>query len=209
MMALSIHDWCRRFKSQIMRIDSFLVFLLLISQVFGVNKENFKTCDQSGFCKRQRAMEPGKSPYVVLMDSINVKSSKIEVQLLNKANDVRLLLEVFTLAHNTARIKINELQPLKPRYEIPPGDVLLGEPMQQQLTVTDKSKSGVTLTFENNKIVIHTDPFRIDFLVNETPVVIINAQGLLKFEHLQTKVQGKQDPVPNEGGGDSNADEQQ
>ncbi|KAL3874005.1 hypothetical protein ACJMK2_037076 [Sinanodonta woodiana] len=208
-MALSIHDCCRRLKSHIMRIDRFFVSLLLISQVFGVNKENFKTCDQSGFCKRQRAMEPGKSPYVVMMDSINVKPSKIEVQVLNKENDVRLLLEVFTLAHNTARIKINELQPLKPRYEIPPGDVLIEEPKQQQMTVTDVSNSGATLTFENNKIIIHTDPFRIDFLANETPVVVVNAQGLLKFEHLRTKEQGKQDPVPNEGEGESNADSQQ
>jgi len=39
---------------------------------------------------------------------------------------VRLLLELYRLQGNITRVKINELKPLKPRYEVP--DVLVREP---------------------------------------------------------------------------------
>lgn len=39
---------------------------------------------------------------------------------------VHLLLELYRLQGNITRVKINELKPLKPRYEVP--DVLVGEP---------------------------------------------------------------------------------
>ena len=77
-------------------------------------------------------MEPGSSPYVVLMDALSIKPSSVEVQILNKNNNVRLLLQLFTLKDNMARLKINELQPIKQRYEIPVGDSLIGEPKQQE-----------------------------------------------------------------------------
>lgn len=77
-------------------------------------------------------MQPGNSPYKVLMDSLKISSSQISVQLLNTKTNVRLVLDLYGLQGNTARVKINELEPLKPRYEIPVGDVLIGEPKQQE-----------------------------------------------------------------------------
>lgn len=41
-------------------------------------------------------------------------------------SQVRLLLELYRLQGNITRVKINELKPLKPRYEVP--DVLIREP---------------------------------------------------------------------------------
>jgi len=65
------------------------------------------------------------------MDSLNIKPNSMEVHLVNTKNNVRLLLQLFGLQSNTARLKINELNPLHQRYEIPVGDVLIGEPEQQ------------------------------------------------------------------------------
>lgn len=42
------------------------------------------------------------------------------------APQVRLLLELYRLQGNMTRVKINELKPLKPRFEVP--DVLIKEP---------------------------------------------------------------------------------
>lgn len=42
---------------------------------------------------------------------------------------VRLLLELYRLQGNMTRVKINELKPLKPRYEVP--DVLLSDPITE------------------------------------------------------------------------------
>uniref|UniRef100_A0A8W8IBF8 Neutral alpha-glucosidase AB n=1 Tax=Magallana gigas TaxID=29159 RepID=A0A8W8IBF8_MAGGI len=169
------------------RLSYYLCCLLLIVQVHSVNRDNFKTCDQSGFCKRHRSMQPGNSPYIVLMDSLKISSSQISVQLLNTKTNVRLVLDLYGLQGNTARVKINELEPLKPRYEIPVGDVLIGEPKQQDLKVLDKGAGSITLGLEDNKIVVSYSPFRIDFIAGEEPVVSINAQGLLKFEHFRKK----------------------
>lgn len=41
-------------------------------------------------------------------------------------SQVRLLLELYRLQGNMTRVKINELKPLKPRFEVP--DVLVKEP---------------------------------------------------------------------------------
>lgn len=41
-------------------------------------------------------------------------------------SQVRLLLELYRLQGNMTRVKINELKPLKPRFEVP--DVLIKEP---------------------------------------------------------------------------------
>lgn len=74
--------------------------------------------------RRHRAMQPNQSPYVILMDSLVIHPYKIEVQVLNKMNNVKLHLELYALEENMARLKINELEPIKPRYEIPKGDVV-------------------------------------------------------------------------------------
>lgn len=81
--------------------------------------------------RRHRAVPSGQSPYVLLMDSLKIQRTNVQVQLLNTKNNVRLLLDLYGLQGNTARLKINELNPIKARYEIPVGDVLIGEPKQQ------------------------------------------------------------------------------
>ncbi len=83
-------------------------------------------------CRRQRAVQPSQSPYVALLDSIQKSSTSIQLQLLNKQNNVRFLLQVFGLKHNTVRVKLNELEPLKTRYEIPVGDTLKSQPEAEQ-----------------------------------------------------------------------------
>jgi alpha 1,3-glucosidase len=77
-------------------------------------------------------MQPGSSPYVVLMDTLKVMGTSVEVQLVNRKNNIRLLLQVSAVKDNSARVKINEMDPIKKRYEIPVGDALVGEPKLQE-----------------------------------------------------------------------------
>ncbi|XP_046564114.1 neutral alpha-glucosidase AB-like isoform X1 [Haliotis rubra] len=168
-------------------LRSFLTVTVLVAQVLSVNRENFKTCSQSGFCKRQRAVQPGQSPYVALLDSIQKTSTSIQLQLLNKHNNVRFLLQVFGLKHNTVRVKLNELEPLRARYEIPVGETLKSQPEAEQITVQETSRDRVTFSLGTSKVVILSDPFRMDFFAGGEPVVSINSQELLKFEHMRQK----------------------
>ena len=55
------------------------------------------------------------------------------------------------------------------------------------LRVLQRSENSITLGFEKNKIVLTAEPFRIDFLTDDEPVISVNAQGLLKFEHYRMK----------------------
>ena len=80
-------------------------------------------------------MTPGQSPYIVLQDTIKVGDTGVNLQLLNTINNVKLVLELSGLERNTARIKVNEAEPIKQRYEIPIGDVLVGEPKRQQFVL--------------------------------------------------------------------------
>ena len=93
------------------------------------------------FCKyvvgfrRQRATEAGKSPYVVVFDSFNLRPKGATFQLHNTVSDVVFQAQLFPLQDNTVRLKINEESPLVLRYESPVGDVLVGEPQTQRLVI--------------------------------------------------------------------------
>lgn len=55
----------------------------------------------------------------------------MNLQLLNTVNNGKLTLELSGLERNTARIRVNEADPIKQRYETPVGDVLIEEPKRQ------------------------------------------------------------------------------
>lgn len=85
--------------------------------------------------RRHRAITPNQSPYVVLQDTIRVDSATVNLQLLNKLTNVKLMLELSGLEQNTARIKVDEAEPSRKRYEIPVGDVLVEEPKKHGLVL--------------------------------------------------------------------------
>ena len=57
------------------------------------------------------------------------------------------------------------------------------------LNVDSKDDSSYTLSFGDNKLVLQASPFRLDFVIGTEPVISINANGLLKFEHYRVKEQ--------------------
>ena len=77
-------------------------------------------------------MRSGSSPYFVELDQLTIDSTKVSVPIVNTQNNVRLRLEIWALKGNMARVKLDELEPSKERYEPPVGDVLVGEPALQR-----------------------------------------------------------------------------
>ena len=76
--------------------------------------------------RRNRAIQPGETPYSVVKDSIAFTDSSISANILNKKTNVELSLKLETLEENTARVRINEVKPIRPRYEV--KDVLVQDP---------------------------------------------------------------------------------
>ncbi|KAM4733138.1 neutral alpha-glucosidase AB isoform 4-T4 [Anableps anableps] len=174
------------------------VLLLWLAVCLGgtwaVDRGNFKTCDQSAFCKRQRAMKPGESPYRALLETMELTNTRLTLQLINDNNKVRLLLELYRLQGNITRVKINELKPLKPRYEVP--DVLIREPPTEPLSLLSQDENGVVLSLgpESQRVIVSARPFRLDIVEGRDVLMSLNSRGLLGFEHLRMRKDTQADP---------------
>nr|XP_060614241.1 neutral alpha-glucosidase AB isoform X1 [Anolis sagrei ordinatus] len=169
------------------RMAAVVWFTLFLAVISAVDRSNFKTCDQSGFCKRQRNMKARSSPYRALLESLQLSQDSMKIQLINEVNKVPLLLELYGLKGNITRIRINELNPLKPRYEVP--DVLIQDPPTSRLSVTGRDDESVELSLgdESHKLILTAKPFRMDLLEGRELVLSVNSRGLLVFEHLRQR----------------------
>ncbi|XP_061900189.1 neutral alpha-glucosidase AB isoform X2 [Entelurus aequoreus] len=158
-----------------------------LTATLAVDRANFKTCDQSAFCKRQRALKPGESPYRALLETMELTNTRLTLQLKNDKNKVRLLLELYRLQGNITRVKINELKPLKPRYEVP--DVLIREPPTEPLSLLSQDENGVVLSLgvESQRVIVSARPFRLDIMQGRDVLLSLNSRGLLAFEHLRIR----------------------
>uniref|UniRef100_UPI00398F29BD neutral alpha-glucosidase AB-like n=1 Tax=Pristiophorus japonicus TaxID=55135 RepID=UPI00398F29BD len=158
---------------------------LYITTTKAVDRSNFKTCEQSAFCKRQRNVKAENSPYRALLNSLEVTEKSIKLQLINEVNKVPLLLEVYGLQGNMTRIKINELNPVKPRYEV--QDVLIHDPPTVPLAVVGKDEGSVELGFGLYKMIVTAKPFRMDITTGNELLLSLNSRGLMVFEHLRKR----------------------
>jgi alpha 1,3-glucosidase len=191
---------------RLFRICFYYLFLYYICTSLAVDHSNFKTCDQSGFCKRQRRMPVGRSLYVALLDTLepiqvgNDSSSaptRWRVAVENHRNSVRFWLELHLLAGRTVRFRITEANPLRERFEPPVGDVLVGEPRPTPDTASiERAPDGSSITLRvrasaagapDVSLRVLADPLRIDVLQAGELVLVANARGLLRFEHTRTQ----------------------
>ncbi|XP_031443041.1 neutral alpha-glucosidase AB isoform X2 [Clupea harengus] len=162
---------------------------LFVSGSLAVDKGNFKTCDQSAFCKRQRALKAGQSPYRALLDTLELSDSRVTLQLINDNNKVRLLLELYRLQGNMTRVKINELKPLRPRFEVP--DVLVSDPPTEPMSLVSQDDNGVVLSLgaeRQQRLIVSARPFRLDIVEGPEVLMSLNSRGLLAFEHLRMRM---------------------
>uniref|UniRef100_A0A3P8YJ94 Neutral alpha-glucosidase AB n=1 Tax=Esox lucius TaxID=8010 RepID=A0A3P8YJ94_ESOLU len=164
-----------------------LVLSISLGIIQAVDRSNFKTCEQSAFCSRQRALRPGQSSYRALLDTLELSDSRLTLQLLNNNNKVRLLLELYRLQGNITRVKINELKPIKPRYEVP--DVLITDPPTEPMSVVAQDERGVVLSLGgvDRRLYVNAQPFRLDIMEGPKLVLSINSRGLLAFEQLRMR----------------------
>ncbi|XP_063691474.1 neutral alpha-glucosidase AB-like isoform X2 [Bolinopsis microptera] len=157
-------------------------FLLLLSDA--VNRNNFKTCDQSGFCKRLRGMEENKSGYYVNPETINqVNSSSVTFTVKHEMEKHAHTVILRVLKDSTIRLTAQEKEPVHPRYS--PVDSLGEAPLQDQSCTLSKSGQTATVSFSSHKAVLNYNPLRIDVYAQETLVASVNARGLF---HVETQL---------------------
>nr|XP_006130414.1 neutral alpha-glucosidase C isoform X1 [Pelodiscus sinensis]XP_025044103.1 neutral alpha-glucosidase C isoform X1 [Pelodiscus sinensis] len=160
-----------------------------------VDKSNFKNCNHIAFYRRQKLLHPGKSLYKALLDSVTLCNDSVTLQIINEK--VSLLVEIYAIEGNVFRLKINEVSPLKSRYEV--HDVLIKEPTTQRLSIAQKEAGILVLTcdHEDHKLHITANPFQIVLESKGETVLSVNGNGLLYFEHLQPPPQNSKSTAQN------------
>ncbi|XP_015112799.1 neutral alpha-glucosidase AB [Diachasma alloeum] len=162
-----------------------VLLLCLMFFAGAVDRNNFKTCEQSSFCRRCRKVEAGKTPYEVVPMTVTQNGSTLQADLFNKDTGVNFILQLTALKDNIFRLHINEKSPLHKRYEV--ENALQDHPRQAELNIAESQSDHVTVTSGPSKAIIHFSPFRVDLYSDDHLVVSANARGLMRFEHLRTK----------------------
>ncbi|XP_035450853.2 neutral alpha-glucosidase AB isoform X1 [Spodoptera frugiperda] len=171
-----------------------LVAALALSGSYAVDRNNFKTCDQSGFCKRLRGFKPEKSEYSLNLDTVLVHGNVLsaEVDTVDTTAQERKVLwhyamRLSALVDGTFRVEIDEVDPLYPRYRTQLA--LDGEPKADGLKLLSNENGKLTLmNSQGHKVVIRATPLKIEFLNKAGDVaVVLNDNAQLVVEPLRVK----------------------
>ncbi|KAI3866706.1 hypothetical protein MKX03_006554 [Papaver bracteatum] len=191
-----------------------LSILLLVSSVSSWKKEEFRTCDQTPFCKRARARQPGSCSLVAT--DVVINDGDLTAKLIPKFNGSKgeedeqekgeepskpLLLRLSAYQNGIVRLKIDEdpsLDPPKKRFEVP--DVVVPEFDDKKLWLQrvstevingDASQSSVVYVSDDHEAVLRHDPFEVYIRKKGGDRVLsINSHGLFDFEQLRNKKEG-------------------
>lgn len=179
--------------------------------------ENFKTCDQSGFCKRNRAYADKASsagsswisPYSLDTRTIEVKNGQltgiVSKKLEHGAGIARLPLTITFLQSGLARVTVDEERRQKADIELRHGSqarkerynevtkwAIVGElnPAKDIKSSTQEGTTIVPYGPENKfKAIVKHQPFSIDFLRDDEVHIRFNDKGLLNLEHWRQKIE--------------------
>ncbi|XP_077537623.1 neutral alpha-glucosidase AB-like isoform X3 [Haemaphysalis longicornis] len=182
------------------------VFLVVLGHVSLVDRSNFKTCNDSGFCKRNRNTKPGESPYHVQLPTVKSSSpSRVEAEVINVKNGVVLRLELIAIDDGLLRMRLNEANSAVARFE--PKEALVENIQETDLHLEGKDDKSFTVTFGKHRAVVRATPLVVELYSNGQLVMVANARGLLRFEHHRPRDSPREGDAA--GGDNQNAQEQQ
>lgn len=186
-----------------------------------VKHENFKTCEQSGFCKRNRALADDasaqgaswSSPYELDPATIHFKDGQLTGVLIKTtaANEkIQLPLTVSFLESGAARVLVDEEKRMKGDIEVRHGSkankkrydeaekwvVVGGLEISKSATLNAQTETGFTNVLygpsDKFQAIIQHAPFGVEFQRDGETHVQVNHQGLMNMEHWRPKVEGKE-----------------
>lgn len=197
-----------------------VAFVSFFSLVISVKHENFKTCDQSGFCKRNRQLADSAAsqaskwhaPYRLAKDSLSWKNGQLQGTILKKVDntgqEVRLPVIISFLESGTARVTIDEekrqkgeiklrhdSKARKERYNEAGSWALVGG-LELSKTAKEQRNSDRTIVSYGPagqfEAEIKFSPFEIEFKRDSTTQVKFNDRGLINLEHWREKVENSE-----------------
>ncbi|KAI5290699.1 hypothetical protein KEM54_000708 [Ascosphaera aggregata] len=197
------------------------VFASLLPLSVAVKHHDFKTCEQSGFCKRNRAyadsvLEKGpsfSSPYRLLSDSISLIDGQLQAIVIKTTNDdqkeVRLPLTISFLQSGVARVTLDEERRMKGDIELRHGSTVRKERYNEAekwaivgglelgklaKRADSSSKDVTTIRYGPDNAysaIITHQPLRIEFQRDGDTHVAFNERGFLNLEHWRAQVESQ------------------
>lgn len=175
-----------------------LWYSFLLPVVFAVKSQDFKTCADAGFCRRGRALasranDAGsywKSPYSVDPPSIVTNASSFVAAVKSSLYpEIKFSLEVRIHDDGVARIRMDEVDGLRKRYDETASWALVGEPKLGQVHWI-RGKKEIRAQFGEKQelsLMISYNPLKIVLMRNGRQEVVLNDGGLLHMEHFRVK----------------------
>ncbi|KAK3325593.1 glycosyl hydrolases family 31-domain-containing protein [Apodospora peruviana] len=201
-------------------------FSALFTPAVSVKEHDFKKCDQSGFCKRNRAFADHalgsghwQSPYNILPETKSFKDGQFHATILKTINNngdaVKLPLTISFLESGTARVTVDEEKRQKKEIELRHDSkarkeryneaeqwvIVGGLALDKDAKVGSEDKSQITVQYGPSskfEAVIKFSPFTIDFKRDGSSQIKFNDKGLLNVEHWRPKIE-KAEPEKEEG----------
>ncbi|KAF7720199.1 Mannosyl-oligosaccharide alpha-1,3-glucosidase [Penicillium ucsense] len=190
----------------------------LVAPGWAVKHENFKTCEQSGFCKRNRAFadiasaegSSWSSPYELDPATLSFQDGQLSgmlVKMVSEHEKVQLPLTIAFLESGAARLVVDEERRLKGDIETRHGSkinkkrydeaekwvIVGGLEGSKTATLNPQSETGFTNVVygpnANLQAIIRHSPFEIEFLRDGESQVQLNKQGYLNIEHWRPKLE--------------------
>ncbi|CAG8802844.1 11724_t:CDS:2, partial [Racocetra persica] len=131
-----------------------------------------------------------------IKDSIVIKDGIISGCLINSENNLEFIFELHILEIGAVRIRINEKNPLKPRYDkVKDWALVKDSSITLEYNQIHSKPEATSFSFgkeKNHSILIYHSPFRVEILIDNIPTIILNDRGFFNFEHLREK--GLNDP---------------
>jgi alpha 1,3-glucosidase len=173
--------------------------VLLTEFVDAVKRQDFKTCSQSGFCRRTRALADRQESHKSKWQSpYSLTSPKFDsgVYRADVANalfpDIQFSLEIRFHSDGVARVLVDQVRGLRQRYNESAIWALKHDPTIE----TDKNafhvqiggdESVIKYAHGRHEVHVAHDPILVTFYRDSQPQVVLNERGLLNLEHFRTK----------------------
>jgi alpha 1,3-glucosidase len=185
-----------------------LLALLVLLVVIGapptcaVKRGDFKTCAQSSFCKRNRALadrageakSAWTSPYS--LQSPSFAQGSLRASISNALfPDVHFSLEVRFQQDGVARILMDEVDGLRQRYNeagmwaVQTEPVLAVEDAEFEVDIGEE-RTSIKYAQGRHELQIQHQPILLTFLRDGQPQIVLNGRGLLNMEHFRVKTIG-------------------
>ncbi|KAI8837590.1 glycoside hydrolase superfamily [Chytridium lagenaria] len=178
-------------------MDFWLNLFLLFTIVNAVKREDFKRCDQSGFCVRQRAfaklvdLKNPVSSYELVPTTVQIdkKAGTLSAHIQESSTSTVFELNLQLLETDGVRVRMSEQDSsARKRFELTDDLALVPEgikPIAASAAVSTEKE--IKLNFRDLQIIIQNKPFKLDVVKGGKAVITLNEDGYLHYEHQRKK----------------------